>query len=213
MKVLVACEFSGTVRKAFEQEGHDAWSCDIIPSWDTSTKHHLCDVKDILNEGWDLMIAHPPCTYLSVSGLHWNKRRPERIPKTEEALKFVHLLMNAPIEKIAIENPVSCISTRIRKPDQTIQPYEYGEDISKRVCLWLKNLAPLKKTGPFIAARVVQEGEWKGKERWSNQTNCGRNKMGPRKNRGRLKSVFFPGIAKAMAKQWGSAGDAGSIIT
>jgi len=146
MKVLVACEYSGRVRDMFAALGHDATSCDLLPT-DRPGKHYQGSVLDIINDGWDLMIAHPPCTYLTIAGLHWNKRgvmvdgRP-RSELTEEGLDFVRLLMAAPIEKIAIENPVSCISSAIRKPDQIIQPYEFGEDASKKTCLWLKNLAP-----------------------------------------------------------------------
>ena len=121
MRVLVACEFSGAVRDAFISMGHDAMSCDLLPS-DVPGPHYCGDVRDVIDNEWDLMIAHPPCTYLAVSGLHWNKRRPERAKLTEDALDFVRLLLDAPIKKIALENPVGCISSRIRKPDQIIQP-------------------------------------------------------------------------------------------
>ena len=123
MRVLVACEFSGTVRRAFQKLGHDAWSCDILPA-DDDGPHILGDVRQVLHDGWDLMIAHPPCTYLCASGLHWNKCRPERAQQTEDALDFVRRLLDAPIARIALENPIGCISTRIRKPDQTIQPQQ-----------------------------------------------------------------------------------------
>lgn len=126
MRVLVACEYSGTVRDCFAALGHDALSCDLLPSESPFGRHYQGDVLDVINDGWDLMICHPPCTYLSVSGLHWNKKDPERAQKTEEALEFVKLLLNANIPKIALENPVSCISSRIRKPDQIIQPYDFG---------------------------------------------------------------------------------------
>jgi len=149
-------------------------------------------------EHWDMMIAHPPCTYLSVSGLHWNKRNPERAKKTEKALDFVKSLMNAPIEKIAIENPVSCISSRIRKPEQIIQPYEFGDDASKKTCLWLKNLPKLKPT-EYFPPRIVN-----GKERWGNQCDSGQNKLGPSPERARLRSKTYEGIAVAIAEQWGS---------
>ena len=203
MKVLVACEFSGTVREAFRRRGHDAWSADLLPAADGSPYHIQGDVVEILEDGWDLMIAHPPCTYLTVSGLHWNKKDPARAAKTEDALDFVRVLLNAPIERIALENPVSCISSRIRKPDQTIQPYEFGADASKRTCFWLKNLQPLKKDP---AARV--SGRWvqcngKTVERWANQTDSGQNRLAPSADRWALRSITYPGIAEAMAQQWG----------
>jgi len=150
----------------------------------------------IEREKWDMMIAHPPCTYLSVSGLHWNKRVPGRAQKTEEALEFVQKLMDAPINHIAIENPISCISSRIRKPDQIIQPYEYGDDASKKTCLWLKNL-PLLKPTKYCKPRIEN-----GKERWSNQTKSGQNKLPPSPDRAKLRSKTYPGIAEALAVQF-----------
>lgn len=146
MRVLVACEYSGRVREAFRARGHDARSCDLLDSEDVSEYHIKGDVMSILSDGWDLMIAHPPCTYLSVSGMHWTTRGLRDPQLTENALAFVKTLMNAPIGKICIENPVSVISTRIRKPDCTIQPWMFGEDASKKTCLWLKNLPPLIPT-------------------------------------------------------------------
>ncbi len=143
MKVLVACEYSGVVREAFRRRGHDAVSCDLLPP-DDAGPHHQGDVREIINDGWDLMIAHPPCTYLCSSGLHWNKRRPERAAQTEEALEFVRFLLEAPISRIALENPIGCISTRIRKQDQVIQPWQFGDDASKKTALWLKGLPKLK---------------------------------------------------------------------
>lgn len=144
MKVLVACEYSGRVREAFRSLGHDAWSCDLIESEDLSPYHVRDDVTRIINDNnWDLMIAHPPCTYLSVSGMHWTTRGLRDPKLTEDALDFVRKLMTAPIERIAIENPVSVISSRIRKPDQIIQPWHYGENASKKTCLWLKGLPKL----------------------------------------------------------------------
>lgn len=142
MKVLVACEFSGTVRDAFTKLGHDATSCDLLDSL-TPGKHYRGDVRDILGNGWDLMIAHPPCTYLSASGMHWTKRGLRDPKLTEDALDFVKTLLNADIRMIALENPISIISTRIRKPDQIIQPWYFGDDASKKTCLWLKNLPKL----------------------------------------------------------------------
>lgn len=142
IRVLIACEYSGVVREAFRKLGHDAVSCDILPTEIPGT-HYQGDVFDILYNGWDLLIAHPPCTYLCSSGLHWNKRTPGRAKLTEDALVFVRKLLDAPIKRIALENPVGCISTRIRHYDQAIQPYDFGEDASKKTCLWLKNLPPL----------------------------------------------------------------------
>jgi hypothetical protein len=201
MRVLVACEFSGVVRRAFEAKGHHAYSCDLLPPEDDSPFHFMCDVREVIRDfNWDLMIAHPPCTYLTVSGLHWNKKNPERAKQTEEALEFVRELMDAPIDKICIENPVSCISSRIRKPDQIIQPYEFGHDASKRTCLWLKNLQPLRIDPALRVSGRLVEG---GKERWSNQTDSGQNKLGPSEDRWKLRSVTYQGIADQMAAQWG----------
>lgn len=197
MKVLVACEYSGTVRNAFLQLGHDALSCDLLPT-DVPGPHYQGDVRDILYDGWDLLIAHPPCQYLCSSGLHWNKRRPERAALTEQALDFVRLLLNAPIKHIALENSVGCISTRIRPPDQTIQPWMFGEDASKATCLWLKNLPPLRETERYPPRMVG------GKPRWSNQTDSGQNKLAPSEDRWKIRSKTYPGIAQAMAEQWSS---------
>lgn len=197
MRVLVACEHSGIVRDAFVACGHDAWSCDLLPS-ETSGKHHQCDVLEVVNLGWDLMIAHPPCTYLCVSGMHWTIRG-KRDPKlTDQSIAFVRQLMQSPIERIAIENPVSIISSRIRLPDQIIQPYQFGHDASKKTCLWLKNLPMLKPT-EYIHPRFVN-----GKPRWKNQTDGGQNKLPPTKDRWKIRSQTYSGIAEAMAIQWGS---------
>ncbi len=196
MKVLVACEFSGTVRDAFIARGHDAMSCDLLPS-ETPGPHFQGNVLDIIGSGWDLMIAHPPCTYLTSSGLHWNKRRPDRAALTDEALQFVLALATAPIPRICIENPIGCLSTRWRKPDQIIQPHQFGHDASKSTCLWLNGLIPLRPT-ESVAPRMVN-----GKPRWSNQTDSGQNKLGPSADRWALRSLTYPGIAQAMAEQWG----------
>jgi hypothetical protein len=143
------------------------------------------------------MVAHPPFTYLCSSGLHWNRRRPERAQHTEMALEFVRLLMAAPIPRIAIENPVGCISTRIRKPDQIVQPYQFGDDASKRTALWLKELPPLRQTA-FVEPRMID-----GKPRWSNQTDSGQNRLAPSDDRWKLRAETYVGIATAMARQWG----------
>ena len=198
MKILVACEYSGRVRDAFIERGHQAMSCDILDT-EWPGPHYTGDVREILYDGWDMMIAHPPCTYLSVSGLHWNKRNPERAQKTEDALAFIELLWKAPIEKVCIENPVGCINTRLDfmpKP-QYIQPYDFGEDASKKTGLWLRNLPPLEPT-ERVPGRIVN-----GKERWSNQTDSGQNALPPSKNRAHERSLTYDGIALAMAEQWG----------
>lgn len=197
MKVLVACESSGMVRDAFIERGHFAMSCDLLPT-DAPGPHHQGDVREILGQEWDLLIAHPPCTYLSVSGMHWTTRGLRDPKLTEDALDFVRFFMDAPIQRIAIENPVSVISSRIRKPDQIIQPYHFGHDASKKTCLWLKNLPPLRPTS-FVEPRMVN-----GKPRWGNQTDSGQNKLAPSEDRWKLRSETYKGIAQAMANQWGS---------
>ena len=171
-------------------------SCDLLPT-DAPGPHYQGDVRDILNDGWDLMIAHPPCTYLSVSGMHWTKRGLRDPKLTEDALDFVRLLLDAPIDRIALENPVSVISSAIRKPDQIINPYQFGDDASKKTCLWLKNLPQLTPTD-IIEPRIVN-----GKKRWGNQTDSGQNKLPPSKDRWKLRSTTYQGIANAMAQQWG----------
>lgn len=193
MKILVACEYSGIVRDAFIKEGHEAMSCDLLPS-EKPGPHYQGDVRDILYEPWDLMVAHPPCTYLAISGLHWNKRQPWRAEKTGEALAFVRLLLDAPIPRIALENPVSCISTQIRKPDQIIQPWYFGHDASKKTCLWLKGLSPLVPTNILPGDKHTRR---------ANQTPSGQNKLGPSPDRWKERSRTYEGIAKAMAEQWG----------
>lgn len=220
MEVLIACEYSGVSRRAFEALGHNVWSADFEPAEDGSRYHYQGDCFDLINsQPFDLMIAHPPCTYLRVSGLHWNKRVPGREAKTEAALDFVVELMNAPIPRIAIENPVSCISSRIRKPDQIIQPYMFGEDASKTTCLWLKNLpklVPTKEVEPRLVCcgMVVPagagkygcpncEGDKVARPRWGNQCDSGQNKLGPSETRWKERSRTYPGIAAAWAKQWG----------
>lgn len=190
MKILIACEFSGRVRDEFIRLGFDAVSCDLLPS-DAPGPHYRGDVRDLLSlERFDLMIAFPPCTYLASSGIHWNSRRPERARLTDEAVEFFRFLLDAPIPRIAVENPVGVISTRIRPPDQYIHPWQFGEDASKKTCLWLKNLPSL------IPTNVIK------KERYSNQTPSGQNKLGPSPDRWKLRSLTYPGIARAMAEQW-----------
>jgi len=206
MRILVACEYSGRVREAFRAKGHDAYSCDILPADDGSPYHFQDDILEIidghweLDEGptkWDMMIAHPPCTYLCSSGLHWNKKRPERAKQTEDAIRFAMALWHAPIPLIAMENPIGCLSTHLGKPAQYIQPYEFGEDASKRTCLWLKGLPRLKPTR-YIEPRIID-----GKKRWANQTDSGQNKLGPSEDRAKIRSLTYQGWADAFADQWG----------
>lgn len=214
MKALVACEYSGRVRDALSAQGWDAWSCDILPTESALTKkegkHIQGDILAILNDGWDLMIAFPPCTYLTVSGNRHIPCNPERWQKQVDALKFVYELINAPITHIALENPVGVISTYIRKPDQIINPYYFGDPVPKKTCLWLKNLPPLvySLNGDLFNLKTAVEPEFviynskknkSGKSKYSvhgkiPSTNNPQNAL--------LRSKTFPGIAKAMAKQW-----------
>lgn len=184
MRVLVACEFSGVVRDAFTRRGHFAMSCDLLPS-ETEGSHHQGDVFEVLSRGWDLMIAHPPCTHLSVSGArHFAAKQASGVQ--QEALAFVQALLDAPIPMIAIENPISIISSRIRKPDQIIQPWQFGHGETKATCLWLKNLPKL------VPTEIVEGREARV------------HRMPPGPNRWKERSRTFAGIAAAMADQWGS---------
>jgi hypothetical protein len=198
MRVLVGCEFSGTVRDAFIAAGHDAVSCDLLPT-DSPGPHLQADVRDVLSDSWDLAIFHPPCKFLSRSGIHWNNRG-RGWEGTEKALDFVRMLLGADISRIALENPIGVISSRIRKPEQIIQPYQFGHDASKATCLWLKNLPKLQPT-KIIPPRIVG-----GRPRWANQTTGGHNKLSPSAERWKLRSITYDGIAAAMAQQWGSPG-------
>jgi site-specific DNA-cytosine methylase len=181
MRVLIACEYSGTVRDAFRRLGHDAMSCDLLPT-DVEGPHYQGDVFDVINDGWDLMIAHPPCTHLAVSGARWFK---DKHQEQTEALEFVRRLLDAPIERICLENPVSIISSRIRKPDQCIQPWMFGHGETKKTCLWLKNLDKLVPTD-------VVDG--RDQRIW---------KLPPTADRWKIRSKTYQGIADAMANQWG----------
>lgn len=198
MRVLVACEYSGTVRDAFRARGHDAWSCDLLPTDADPTWHHEGDIFDIIDDDWNLMIAHPPCTYLCSSGLHWNKRIPGRDALTQEALAFVEKLLSADIAKIALENPIGRIGTAIRPANQIIQPHQFGHDASKQTALWLKGLPKLQAT-KNIEPRIIN-----GKKRWANQTDSGQNKLAPSADRWKIRSTTYLGIANAMADQWGT---------
>ena len=181
MKVLIACEFSATVREAFAAMGHDAWSCDLLES-EKPGQHIIGDVRQVLSQGWDLLIAHPPCTHLAVSGARWFK---EKQQEQEQALDFVRELLYADVPRIALENPISIISSKIRKPDQIIQPWQFGHGETKATCLWLKNLPKLQPT-QVVSGREARV-----------------HKMPPSENRWKERSRTFPGIAAAMAQQWG----------
>jgi site-specific DNA-cytosine methylase len=182
MRVLVACEFSGVVREAFRARGHDAWSCDLLPAEDGSEFHLWGDVRQTLAPGWDLMIAHPPCTHLAVSGARWFKSKPR---EQVEALEFVRLLLGAPVPRIALENPVSIISSHIRKPDQIIQPWQFGHGETKATCIWLAGL-PLLKPTKIVERRAPRvHYASPGPDRWKDRSRT------------------LPGIAAAFAEQWG----------
>lgn len=200
--VMVACEVTGTVRDMFNALGVAAISCDILPA---DHPLHVCgdmfECYERFKDSLVLVIAHPPCTYLSASGLHWNARPggEDRAQKTREALDFVRRIMDLPVPMLAVENPVGCIGTEIRKADQYVQPYEFGDDASKKTGLWLRNL-PLLRADP--SQRV--HGRWvAGKERWANQTDSGQNRLSQSSRRGHARSVTYEGIARAMAEQWG----------
>jgi len=213
MKILVACEYSGIVRDAFIKKGHNAISCDLLPSESDFGEHYQGDVKHILNNNWDMMITHPSCTYLTVSGAAWfyhpedkhlptdqrrpHPKHPNRRQLQEEALDFIRLLLNAPIDKIALENPVGVISTKIRKPDQIIQPYMFGHRESKKTCLWLKNLTPLNATKNVEPEYyITKNGEKRSKFDYDTMKLS-------KEERWKVRSATFPGIAEAMAEQWG----------
>ena len=184
MRVLVACEYSGRVRDAFRRRGHDAMSCDLLPT-EVPGPHYQGPVEDVLHDGWDLMVAHPPCTHLAVSG---SRHFPEKIADGRQAaaLDFVRLLMTAPIERWVIENPISVISSAIRTPDQIIQPWEYGHGEVKATCLWLHNLPQLKPTN-YVKGREARV-----------------HLMPPGPDRWKERSRTFEGIAEAMGEQWGA---------
>lgn len=182
MRVLVACEFSGIVRDAFIKNGHEAVSCDLLES-ERPGPHIIGDVREHLNEVWDLIVAHPPCTHLAISGARWFRQKEK---EQKEALEFVKELMDAPIPKIALENPISIISSHIRKPDQIIQPWQFGHGETKKTCLWLKNLPKLEPT-KIVSGRYERV-----------------HRLSPSPNRWKDRSRTYTGIAQAMADQWGS---------
>lgn len=219
LRVLVACESSGRVRDAFRACGHDAWSCDLLPSPDP-TYHIQRDVLEVLGLGWDLMIAHPPCTDLARSGaLHFARKRASG--EQQRSIEFFMRLAEARIRFKAIENPVGIMSTLYRKPDQLVHPYQFGHDASKQTCFWLTGL-PLLRHTLYVPGRLVCCGNKLGKEgsavvcptckgakkplkRWANQCDSGQNKLGPSADRWQVRSETYLGIANAMAEQWGNA--------
>lgn len=202
----MACEFSGVVRDAFIELGHDAWSCDLLPCDASSERHIQTDVLTVLDQQWDLMIAHPPCTYFSVSaawafsdGPYHQKIKPGTLVGSErrrarmESFEFVKALWSAPIKKVCMENPIGSLSSMFRKPDQIIQPWQFGHDASKATCLWLRGLPPLKPTDELPGGHSARR---------ANQTASGQNRLSPSVDRWKLRSITYPGIGKAMAQQW-----------
>jgi len=198
LKVLVACEYSGIVRDAFAKRGHDAWSCDILPT-ESEGNHIQGDVLGILDQGWDLMIAHPPCTHLTVTGARWFTEGRKDYQLQRDGIAFVQKLMDAPIDKIAIENPRSVISSYIRPANQLINPFQYGHPVSKATCLWLKNLPKLMPT-KNVEPDYVYHKSGNRMSKWHYETSLLPSKNG---ERGKARSKFFQGIAEAMAEQWG----------
>ena len=199
MRVLIACEESQEVCKAFRELGHEAYSCDILPCSGGHPEWHIQDdVLKHLDNGWDLMIAHPPCTHLSLSGARWFAEGKKPMSLQEDALDFIRKLMNADIEKIAIENPIGFISTKIRKPTQIIRPFQFGENSTKATCLWLKDLPKLTVTNIITPTKHTSKSGLVYDEWWFN--TC---LISDLKKRALIRSKTFPGIAKAMAEQWG----------
>lgn len=218
--ILIACEASGVVRDAFIRRGIDAWSCDLKPSEGRQANHLQGDVRDALAGNlwrfdavsaftdrrptwrtWAALIAFPDCTFLCSSGLHWNRRRPERAAQTADALAVVRLLLSADIPLIALENPVGRIGAAIRKADQIIQPYQFGHDASKQTALWLKGLPALVPT-QYIRPRLVADAHGRLRPRWANQTDSGQNRLAPSPGRATERARTYEGIAEAMAEQW-----------
>ena len=205
MKVLVACEFSGTVRDAFIRGGHDAMSCDLLPT-DVPGPHYRGDVMDVIGAGWDLMIAFPPCTYLTLTGNKWFKpefadRFPQRHQQRKDAVDFFMQLVNLPISRIAIENPIGVMSSNYRTPDQIIQPWQFGYPTTKATCLWLKGLPLLQPTNIVSKGEVVISKSGNRMSKWYYETSKLTLKNGVR---AKARSVTFEGIANAMAEQWGT---------
>ena len=201
MKILIACEFSGTVRDAFTRGGHDATSCDLLPT-ERPGKHYQGDVFDIINDGWDMMIAHPPCTYLTLAGNKWflpeyAERFPTRTQDRKDGIEFFVKLWNAPIKKKCFENPIGVLSSQFRKPDQIIQPYQFGDTERKATCLWLQGLPKLTHT-KIVVPEIIRHKNGKTDSKWHYETM----KLSPHE-RMKARSKTFQGIANAMADQWG----------
>lgn len=197
-KILIGFESSGKIRDAFTRLGHDAHSCDLLPS-QSPGNHYQANIWEVLAttfNHWDLFIGHPVCTYVYGSGIHWNKRTPGRAEKTLQAVEDFKKLLSFPIPKMVLENPIGVLSTLICKPTQIIQPYQFGEDASKATCLWIRGLPKLNGTN-YYPPRMVGD-----KKRWSNQTDSGQNRLGPSDDRWKERSKTYQGIADAMANQW-----------
>jgi len=198
MNILIACEASGTVRDAFAAKGWDAWSCDLKPT-EKPGQHIQGDaLKAMRSRRWDMIIAHPECRYLSSSGMHWTRRGLRDPALTEAAFEFAKAFFDADCERVVIENSVGILSSRIRKPEQIIQPYQFGDDASKSTCLWFKGVPKLTiDPALYVQPRIVN-----GKKRWANQTDSGQNKLPPSAGRSAARAKTYPGIAKQMADQW-----------
>ena len=192
MKILVACEFSGIVRDAFRAKGHDAISCDLLPT-ESEGPHYQGDIRDILYDKWDMVLAFPPCTHLASSGARWFKEK-QKDGRQQQGIDFFNLFTNLDCPKVMIENPIGIMSTHYRKPDQIIQPWQFGHEESKKTCLWLKGLPFLKPTN----IKMLPKSGY-----WTNQTPSGQNKLGPAPDRAKNRSKTYLGISKAMGEQWG----------
>lgn len=209
MRVLIGCEFSGVVRDWFRAFGHEAWSCDLLPTT-TPGPHIVGDVLDVIRDRWDMGIFFPACTFVCSSGLHWNNRVdqqgnlvfPDRAQATEEAIEFARKILEANIDQLAMENPIGCLSTRLRPFDQMIQPWQFGHNASKSTCLWLKGLRAQSPT--FRVSPRLVEIDGKVFKRWDNQTDSGQNREGPSEDRWAIRSETYSGIGQAMAWQWGN---------
>jgi hypothetical protein len=215
MRILIACEESDEVRSRFEKLGFDAWSCDIQPNRNPNAKHYQCSIFDVLNNGWDAMIAFPPCTHLAVSGAAWFEQK-RKDGRQQEGIDFFMAMVNAPIKHIAIENPVGIMSKLYRKPDQKIQPYYFGDEAQKTTCLWLKNLPKLYhnakpnlfdqnithvNNGGYYEWIDGKTGKIKRQPKWYAEAFL---KQSNKSELSKIRSKTFPGIAEAMANQWGN---------
>lgn len=200
MKILIACEYSATVREAFHTRGHDAWSCDLLPT-DVPGQHYQCDVRDVLANDWDLVIAHPPCQHIAVSGARYFKQK-QADGRQQQGIDFFMLFTRLSC-RWCIENPVGIMSRVYRKPDQIIQPHEFGHPESKKTCLWLNGLPKLTPTSICQPPRYSVGENGRQLPRWDNQTASGQNSLSPSQDRSQIRSKTYQGIAEAMAEQWG----------